>query len=97
MKKLSLRDRRRQETREALWRAVERRDRQLDKLARTHLHIKTLKRTLARLDAPAGDVISKQPLSVAEGKLLDVDTLKLVNKMYRELSDDIPDLSGGRR
>lgn len=94
MNKPSLKDRRRTEARNALYRAVERRDMLLDRLMRTVKHIKELKRTLARLDALDPTVISKQPLSVAEGRMLDPEALALAAQMIGELNDDIPDLSG---
>jgi hypothetical protein len=97
MKKPSLKDSRRNEYRETLYRAIERRDQLLDRLARTHTHIKRLKRMLARIDRVDPRVVSKQPVSVAEGKLLDPDTLALVQRMAREareLDDDISDVGG---
>lgn len=92
MNKLSLRDSRRAEYRETLYRAIERRDLLLDKLARTHTHIKRLKRMLARIDRVDPKVVSKQPVSVAEGKLL--DELPPLSSFTSQLNDDIPDLGG---
>ena len=94
MAKPSLRDRRRTEAREAYYRALDRRNTLCDALARNSAHIKKLRAQLARLDKP---LLHTGPASVAEGKLLDLDTLALVQKMARELDDDIPDLSGGRQ
>jgi len=94
MNKPSLKDRRRQEAREALYRAQLRRDQIIDMLVRNTDRIKKLRAQLARLDKPK---LHTGPASVAEGKLLDLDTLALVQKMARELDDDIPDLSGGGR
>lgn len=91
--KPSLRDRRRQEAREALYRAVERRDLLLDKLARSIAHIKKLKRALARLDALDPNVISKVPVSVAEGRLLnELDEYEITTQMIKELDDDVSDV-----
>jgi len=87
----SLRDQRRQETREALYRAELRRDQIIDALALNTSRIKRLRAKLGRLDKPT---LHTGPVSVAEGKLLDPDTLALVAKMARELDDDIPDLGG---
>jgi len=94
MAKPSLRDRRRTEAREALYRAQLRRDQIVDQLVRVQDRIKKLRAQLTRLDKPQ---LHTGPASVAEGKLLDPDTLALVAKMARELDDDIPDLSGGRQ
>jgi len=94
--KPSLKDRRRTEARDALYRAQERRDRLLDALVRNHKHIKALKRTLVRLGWTDPTIISKLPVSVAEGKLLDDETAELAAQMFVELNDDIPDLSGAR-
>ena len=94
MAKPSLRDRRRTEAREALYRAQLRRDQIIDQLVRNTDRIKKLRAQLTRLDKP---LLHTGPASVAEGKLLDLDTLALVQKMARELDDDIPDLSGGGR
>jgi len=96
MSKPSLKDRRRTEARDALYRAQERRDRLLDALVRNHKHIKTLKRTLVRLGWIDPRVVSTLPLSVAEGRLLDDEAAELAAQMIVELNDDIPDLSGAR-
>ena len=88
----SLRDQRRQEARDALYRAELRRDQIIFSLVQNDARIRRLRRKLTRLDIR--DAVSKVPVSVAEGKLLDTDTLALVQRMARELDDDIPDLSG---
>jgi hypothetical protein len=89
--KPSLRDRRRQEARDALYRAMERRDQLLDKLVRTTTHIKSLKHTLKRLNVIDGIQVSAVRVSVAEGKLL--EPLE-VEAGITDLNDDIPDLTG---
>ena len=90
----SLRDQRRQEARDALYRAELRRDQIIYSLVQNDARIRKLRRKLTRLDMH--DAISKMPVSVAEGKPLDLDTLALVARMARELNDDVPDLSGAR-
>jgi hypothetical protein len=92
MAKPSLRDRRRQEAREALYRAQLRRDQIIDQLVRNTDRIKKLRAQLARLDKPQ---LHTGPASVAEGKLL--DELPPLSSFTSQLNDDIPDLSGGRR
>jgi hypothetical protein len=87
--KPSLRDRRRQEARDALYRAMERRDQLLDKLVRTTTHIKSLKHTLKRLNVIDGIQVSSVRVSVAEGKLL--EPLE-IEAGITDLNDDIPDL-----
>jgi len=94
MKKPSLKDRRREEAREALYRAQLRQEQILDQLMRNATRIKRLRAQLARLDKPA---LHTGPVSVAEGKQLHPDTLALVTRMARELDDDISDVPGGRR
>jgi len=89
----SLRDQRRQEARDALYRAELRRDQIIYSLVQNDARIRKLKRKLVRLDMP---VLHTGPVSVAEGKPLDLDTLALVARMARELNDDVPDLSGAR-
>lgn len=80
----TLRDRRRAKAREELYRAIERRDRLLDRLAYNTAQIKKLKRTLKRLE-----VVSTHTLmvSVAEGKVLQPVEVE-VAEMF---SDEIPD------
>ena len=87
--RMSIRDRRRKEARDALYRAMERRDQLLDKLVRTTTHIKSLKHTLKRLNVIDGIQVSSVRVSVAEGKLL--EPLE-VEAGITDLNDDIPDL-----
>ena len=88
--KPSLRDRRRQEARDALYRAMERRDLIIDNLVRNARHIKTLKHTLKRLNVLDGVKVSSLRVSVAEGRLLE----PLEIEAGIALNDDIPDLTG---
>jgi hypothetical protein len=86
----SLRDQRRTEAREALYRAERRRDQIIYSLVQNADRISKLKRKLARLDMP---VRHTGPVSVAEGKLLEgLDEVKMVTAMIRELDDDISDV-----
>jgi len=89
MNKPSLKDRRRQEAREALYRAQLRRDQIIDMLVRNTDRIKKLRAQLTRLDKP---LLHTGPASVAEGKLLEPYELKHSD----EMSDDIPELTGWR-
>jgi len=91
MNKPSLKDRRREEAREALYRADLRQNKIIDSLVRNTERIKKLRRALTRLEPSTGDVISKQPLSVAQGKLLDE-----AEALYHAamLNDDISDVGG---
>jgi hypothetical protein len=91
MAKPSLRDRRRQEAREALYRAQLRRDQIIDMLVRNTDRIKKLRAQLTRLDKP---LLHTGPASVAEGKLLEPAWYEA---LAAKLDDDIPDLSGGRQ
>ena len=85
----SLRDQRRQEARDALYRAELRRDQIIDALALNTSRIKKLRAKLMRLVKPVRHTGS---VSVAEGKQLHPDTLALVKRMARELDDDISDV-----
>ena len=89
MNKPSLRDRRRMEAREALYRAQERREHLIAALVRNANHVTTLKRRLKHLDAPVGNTISPLPVSVAEGKVLARVTLK----GGADPNDDISEIS----
>lgn len=87
--KPSLRDRRRRDAIDALYRAQERRDEIIGLLIHNANRIRKLKRQLAQLDKP---VLHTGNVSVAEGKILDPYELKRSD----ELNDDVPDLGGGR-
>jgi len=89
--KPSLRDRRRKEARDALYRALERRDRLIDALTRNNLHIKKLKQTLKRLNIIDDIKVSAVRASVAEGKVLEPLEIEVG---IADLNDDIPDLTG---
>ncbi len=90
--KPSLRDRRRQEARDALYRAMERRDKLIDGLVRNATHIKTLKHTLKRLNILDGNLqVSSLRASVAEGKML--EPLEIAVGIA-DLNDDLSDLTG---
>jgi len=82
----SLRDQRRADAREALYRAERRRDEIIFSLVQNDARIRKLRRKLTRLDMH--DAISKLPLSVAEGKLLD----RVEIKTGGDLNDDISDI-----
>jgi len=90
----SLRDQRRTEAREALYRAERRRDEIIFSLVQNDARIRKLRRKLTRLDMP---LLHTGPVSVAEGKLIEgLDETAMVTAMINELNDDIPDLSGRR-
>ena len=85
--KPTLRERRRAEAREALYRAIERRDRIIDSLVRNTTQIKKLKRTLKQLETPRTDpTATLLAVSVAEGKVLEKITLDAIELP----NDDIP-------
>jgi hypothetical protein len=88
--KPNLRDRRRTEARDALYRAMERRDRLIDNLSRNTIHIKKLKQTLKRLNVVDDIKVSSLRASVAEGKML--EPLEIEAGIH---DDDMPDLTGG--
>jgi hypothetical protein len=88
--KPSLRDRRRTEARDALYRAMERRDQLIDKLVRNATHIKTLKQTLKRLNIVDDIKVSTVRASVAEGRIL--EPLEIDTGIAHD--DDMPDLTG---
>lgn len=84
--KPTLRDRRRTEAREALYRAITRRDRLIDGIVRNTEQIRKLKRTLKRLETPP-TLTHELAVSVAEGKVLDK-----IEQIETELArDEIPD------
>ena len=87
--KPSRRDRRRREAREALYRAEQRREQILATLVLNANRIKRLRTALGRLDRLDPLHVSNQPLSVAEGKLLDPVEAKTAG----DLNDDISDIS----
>lgn len=87
MNKPTLKDRRRQEARDALYRAQLRRDQIIDMLMRNTDRVKRLRRTLTRLE---GTPANKVPVSVAEGRLLEPVDLVIAGR----LNDDISDLTG---
>jgi len=89
--KPSLRVRRRKEARDALYRAMERRDQLLDRLVRNATHIKTLKQTLKRLNIDDNLKVSSLRASVAEGKMLEPLEIEVG---ITDINDDIPDLTG---
>jgi hypothetical protein len=89
--KPSLRDRRRTEARDALYRAMERRDRLIDNLTRNTLHIKKLKQTLKRLNTVDDIKVSTLRASVAEGRML--EPLEIDTGIAHD--DELPDLTGG--
>ena len=85
MAKPSLKDRRRTEARDALYRAQLRRDQIIDLLVRNADRIKKLRRTLARLDKP--ELYHFGPASVAEGKLLEPAKAKPAGALDDDVSD----------
>lgn len=91
MSKLSLRDRRRQEARDALYRALERREKILDSLVRNATQVRDLKRTLKRLNMLDAIAVSSVRASVAEGRLLEPIEIEVG---IADLNDEVPDLTG---
>jgi hypothetical protein len=89
--KPSIRDRRRAEARDALYRAMERRDQLIDGLVRNANRIKVLKKTLRHLNVIDSLKVSAVRVSVAEGKML--EPLE-IEAGITDLNDDIPDLTG---
>lgn len=89
----SLRDRRRQEARDALYRALERRDQIIDALVRNTTKIRILKRALKRLNVADGIKVSAVRASVAEGRILEPLEIEVG---IADLNDEIPDMTGWR-
>lgn len=89
----SLRDKRRQEARDALYRALERRDQIIDALVRNTTKIRILKRALKRLNVADGIKVSAVRASVAEGRILEPLEIEVG---IADLNDEIPDLTAWR-